>query len=182
LQRINKILEAICCSPKQRNILVSSEVISCKIGYIGMMSILAMMSVTVIDVFLRWFGYAILGCMEITELLLGIMAFYSFSWCYCEDKHLKIEVVTEKFSDKTRCITNLLGSLVGLIFFGSIAWGAYGFAIDSYMRKEVTPLLNIPLFPIKAAIGIASVLFVFQLITISIDRVAKIITLKRKNN
>ena len=162
-----------CHSTVQR-FLKSVDNVSCKIGFIGIIAILVMMTITVVDVILRWFGLAIIGTMEVTELLLGVMAFFSFSWCYCEDKHLKIEVLAEQFPERARCVTSLLGALVGLIFFGAVMWGSFGLALDAYTRKEISPLLKIPLFPVKIIIMIASCIFFLQLLSSVLDRITRV--------
>jgi TRAP-type C4-dicarboxylate transport system permease small subunit len=163
-----------CRSTGQR-ILKSVDSVSCGVGPVGIVAILSMVAITVVDVVLRWFGSAILGTMEITELLLCLMAFFSFSWCYCEDKHIKIEVLTEHFSATARCVTNLLGALVGLVFFGAVMWGSFGFAFDAYARKEISPLLKIPLFPMKFVIMLASCLFFLQLLSSVIERTMRLV-------
>lgn len=176
LKSTGKEMQEFCepCRSAGERILKIIDSVSCVSGLIGIVSILAMIALTVVDLVFRWAGSAVLGTSEITELLLGLMAFFTFSWCYCRDKHIKIEILTSHFPVRARCATNLLGTLVGLVFFGAVMLGSFGFVFDAYTRKEVSPLLGIPLFPMKFTIMLASCIFFLQLLSSAIERTIRL--------
>lgn len=163
-----------CRSTGQR-ILKSIDSVSFGMYSVGVVAIVAMLVTTMVDVVLRWSASSTIGVMEITKFMLGLMVFFSFAWINCIDKHLKIEALTDHFPATARRVTDLLGAIVGFVFFGGLMLGSFGFAYDAYIMEEVTPILHIPLFPMKFIIMIASCLIFLQLLSSVIKRVIRLV-------
>ena len=73
------------------------------VGFLALITIVIMMMLTTVDVFLRYvFNRPILGSFEVTELLMVSVAGLSLAWCTLKSGHIRVDIIINMFSKKTR--------------------------------------------------------------------------------
>jgi len=77
--------------------------------------------------------------------------------------HIKMDVIYNRFSLRTRAILDMIGFLFFLAFCGVLLWWGSGYAWDSLMRLEPcnTPF-RAPLYPVKLVIPLGTFLIFLQ--------------------
>jgi TRAP-type C4-dicarboxylate transport system permease small subunit len=62
---------------------------------------------------------------ETTLFLCGLCFAYGGSYCLARDKHIRIMIVYGRVSAPVRLVLDIILSLVGVVFGGTLAYGAY---------------------------------------------------------
>jgi TRAP-type mannitol/chloroaromatic compound transport system permease small subunit len=77
--------------------------------------------------------------------------------------HIKMDVIYNRFSLRTRAILDMIGFLFFFAFCGVLLWWGSGYAWDSLMRLEPcnTPF-RAPLYPVKLMIPLGTLLIFLQ--------------------
>jgi TRAP-type C4-dicarboxylate transport system permease small subunit len=119
-----------------------------------------------LDVALRYFFKASIPAgMELTQVMLAVLVFFSFGKAQQGKIHVRVEFLIEKLSSKTRNYWEIVVHFLALIFFAVIFGGAIGFFIDSYEMKEYFPgVIPVPIYPARGAIVIGSGLMIIELL------------------
>lgn len=141
-----------------------NERISTIAAIVAAVMILVIMLLTVVDVSLRKFGSGIEGYIELNGLMMVVIAFFSFGYCWYRDGHIRIDLFLDRISHRAQLAIRAFGALSGLVFFGAMVWKGIGFAFDAYRKSEVSSDLLIPLFPVKFLLVIGASIFCFQLL------------------
>jgi TRAP-type C4-dicarboxylate transport system permease small subunit len=126
--------------------------------WISAVALTSIMVLTVADVFLRLFRRPIIGTYE----LVGFMAAWAIGFAIPQtslDKgHVIMDFLTGKLSAGVNLVLTALTRLIGVGTFGMIAYNLYLMGNDLRASGDVTPLRQIPLFPLAYGIGLACLL------------------------
>ena len=115
----------------------------------------AMMLLTVLDVFLRYFfRRPIIGATEITENMMVCLAFFALAWCAARRSHLKVDLVISIFSHRVQAVFDTLTGLAGLVMVALITWRNFIEAIAIKELNIVSSLIKIPAFPFYYVIAL----------------------------
>ena len=73
-----------------------------------------------------------------------------------QDRFLRCDLLLERFPERVRnAVSNILGPILGVIFFGIITWISFGDAVRALeINQHSLSSWPVPLFPIKLAIPI----------------------------
>lgn len=112
------------------------------------------MLLTVADVFGRAFGHALLGTYEIVSTLLGVVIGFCLPMVSLDKAHVSMEFIVERLPSRFQAVTNMLTRLVCLLLFSFIAYNLVSVGNEFHRSGEVSPILQIPFFPV--AYGIAA--------------------------
>jgi len=125
---------------------------------------LLMMANVFVDVVLRYFfNIGIIASQEMEWHLFSAMFLLGISYSLSSESHVRVDFVYEKFSDKTKAIVNIFGTIFMLIAFSLlIIYSSYEFVMDSYTTNEISqdPGGLTHRWIIKAMIPLAFVLLV----------------------
>ena len=83
-------------------------------SYFSMSMVALMTFLTVIDVIGRylskWFAWAspVTGTPELTKLMMVITVFFGLSWCAVSNKHLKVDILMNRFSRKVQVVVDTI--------------------------------------------------------------------------
>ncbi len=102
---------------------------------------LTLVIVIVVDVFLRYvFRITSAASFELEWHLFGTLFFLGASYTLQQDKHVRVDVFYQRFSEKGKAWVNLVGTLLLLIpFCLVILLESLSFVENSYRIKEVSP-------------------------------------------
>ena len=111
------------------------------------------MFLTSTDVLLRSFKSPIIGTYEVVGLLGAITIGFSIPQTTRLNGHVMMDFVTSRLPHGLEGILHSATRILGIILFGIIGSNLMAFGSDFRRVGEVTPTLQIPLYP--AAYGIA---------------------------
>ncbi len=88
----------------------------------GLVILLAMAALTTVDVVLRQFGMAIPGSWEMVTFAMRWMIGLTLPYAFWAGQHVAVESFTEPLPDRARRACILLGSALGAVAMGIMAW------------------------------------------------------------
>ena len=140
--------------------------------FIAGLALVAMMMVTVWDIFLRFvFHRSMAGAFEITEFTLAIMAPLALIYCEKKRHHISVDLVMQFFSEKIQLIVDLIMSLLTALIYFLVAWQCWINIFENKMDQLTSPVLLWPvwIFIIPSAVGF------FLLFLLILDHTLKVI-------
>ena len=102
---------------------------------------LILVLVIVVDVLLRYtLSITTAASFELEWHLFAAIFLLGAAYTFKEDKHVRVDVFYDRFSDYTKAWVNLTGGLVLLLPFCAIAfWESLSFVQSSYQLGETSP-------------------------------------------
>lgn len=102
---------------------------------------LLLILVVCIDVLLRYaFNYSIVAMQELEWHIFAVMFLMGDSFTLLKDGHVRVDVFYVKYSEKTKAIINIIGTILFLIpLCVLIIWTSYEFAAISFRINETSP-------------------------------------------
>ena len=141
---------------------------------LGIMFMVAMLLLTVSDVFLRFvFNSPVLGSVEITEYLMVGTGFLGIAWCAAKGGHVGVDLIVGHFPPKAQAVIDSVTCLLSLGVVPLVAWQAFVQAGYAKAENIQSDLLDIPAYPFYLIVGIAYVLFSLVLINTFVQFVTK---------
>ncbi len=129
----------------------------------GIILVFIMLSVCV-DVIMRYFfSRPLIWVTEITEALLLYITFLGTAWLLRKEGHVKVDIIFNRLSLRTRSCLGVIGSLIGIVISLSLIW--YGFYVtwDYYQRGIYDPTaLELPLAAVIIIIPIGGLMLFVQ--------------------
>lgn len=144
------------------------------LAFIAGLALLAIMVVTVINVFLRIPSSPITGTVEISSMLFAIVVAFGIGFTTVKHQHVEIDLVTRHLPKRVQSILSVVIGILGLGIWVVLTWRSYVFAAEQYSIGEYNPVLhNMRVAPWRFALvfglGILCLVLLIQLI----QRVAK---------
>lgn len=136
--------------------------------------------VIVFDVFLRYFfSITSAGSTELEWHLFSAIFLLGAGWTLQQDRHVRVDLFYQNFTDKQKATVNLIGTLVLLIPFCWIGFSeSISFVQASFAVRETSPDSGgLPArYLIKAAIPIGFLLLLIQGVSLILKSVKTIIS------
>jgi TRAP-type C4-dicarboxylate transport system permease small subunit len=135
------------------------------VGFVALITLIAMMMLTTVDVFLRYFfDRPILGSIELVELFMVSIAGLSLAWCTWRSGHIRVDLLLGLFSKKTNRVIDIVNyiftaAICGLIV-PSLIW-RYSEGVKMDVRTYV---LRIPEGPFVLLLSFGYLLMLSVLI------------------
>jgi TRAP-type transport system small permease protein len=143
-------------------------------GVMGIVFMVAMMLLTVGDVFLRFvFNRPILGSVEITEYLMVGTGFLGIAWCAVKGGHVGVDLIVSHFPPRVQAMIDSVTCLLSLGVVPLVAW--QNFLQAGYVKAEnvQSDLLDIPAYPFYIIVGISYALLSLVLVNALVQSVTK---------
>ena len=125
---------------------------------IGGVALTFMMLLTVADVLMRAMGHPIVGTYEVVALSLALVIGFTIPKVSLDRGHIRVDLVIEKVSKRTRALLNIFTRLVCLILFLIITYNLFAVANELRASGEVSPTIQLPAYPV--AYGVAVCCFI----------------------
>ncbi|MGN1038090.1 MAG: TRAP transporter large permease subunit [Mailhella sp.] len=120
-----------------------TKIVSRWLSYIGMAVLFAMISLTFLDVFLRYFfSRSIIGTVEITSLMMVITVFSCIAWTQDMNSHVTMDIITSKLKDGPRAALASVTTMWSFITIALCAWCIFLYGMKTGSNTQV---LRIPL-------------------------------------
>lgn len=115
----------------------------------GVLSLLALMALTVVTVTFRALGIAFPGTYVLAELLLIPTVCCALAFAAWENAHTKVELLVQTFRPRMAGVSDGLMLLAGTAFWGFVLYAGVTEALKRGRQGETTPLLDIPVAPFR---------------------------------
>ena len=116
------------------------------------------------DVTMRSFlNKPVIGVAEIIGNTLVIIAFFQIAYTISIDAMIRSEFLIKKSSPNFSCILEFLSCMLGVLFFGLIAYSSFEPTINAYIRNEFEghASFRFPTFPVRISIFLCSIFAAF---------------------
>jgi len=136
----------------------NSLLLARRLDMIAAMAIVAMMSLTCVDVFLRYFfRMPIPGTYEIISFLGVVAVSFAMAHTLAEKGHVAVSLVVQLFRKRLQGIIESIIAIFGIILFGLIAWQSVLYGMDCQRAGEVSLTLELPFYPIIYGVALSAV-------------------------
>jgi TRAP-type C4-dicarboxylate transport system permease small subunit len=127
---------------------------------IGVLSIVALMGLTVVTVTFRFLGIAFPGTYVLAELLIIPAVTLSLAYAAWEGAHTRVELLTQRLASRAAGRLQAAMLALGSVFWIFVAWAGIEEALRRGAQGERTPLLDIPVAPFRWLMVAAIVLMI----------------------
>jgi TRAP-type C4-dicarboxylate transport system permease small subunit len=135
----------------------NSLLLARRLDMIAAMAIFVMMSLTCVDVFLRYFfRKPIPGTYEIVALLGAVAVAFAMAHTSVEKGHVAVSLIVQLFPKRLQGIIESIISIFGIILFGLIAWQSVLYGVDCQRSGEVSMTLQLPFYPIIYGVALCA--------------------------
>lgn len=118
-----------------------------KMNWVGATLLVFMMLLTVVDVFGRLFGAPIPGTFEIIGFTGAAVIAFALPYTSVMKGHIAVEILVERLPWLARVVINAVNAFVSMVLFGIISWQCWKFAKGFMASAEVSPTLQMPIYP-----------------------------------
>ena len=134
-------------------------------GHISGVAMMAIILVTVLDVFLRYvFNRPILGTIEITEYLMVVLSFLAIASCAMDKGHVTVDLLFQRLKKRWKTIYEAFGFLLCLILYVPMTYVFIPEARNVALIDERSEILGIPAFPFYVVVIIGCALVTIVLL------------------
>lgn len=116
------------------------------LAFVAGLGVLAMMTVTFLDVVLRIFGVPIIGAFDIVRIAGTIAIATALPYTTAVKGHVAIEYFFQKLSKRWRVVVDTLARLLSMSLFALLTWHSIKYGTSLRASGEVSATLQIPMF------------------------------------
>jgi TRAP-type C4-dicarboxylate transport system permease small subunit len=139
-------------------------------GCIAAITTMALIAITVCDIFLRFvFNKPINGTFELTEYAMIIIVFMAIPWATTRNVHVRVDLLTGKFSAKKQTIIYAISCFLSMIITFLFGWYTYPEILYAYDIQFKSDMLDIPTYPFYIIIMIGFFLLLFTLLAVFLE-------------
>ncbi len=125
----------------------------------------AIMLLVSISVFFRYvLNQPILGSQELVQLGMVLVVMLAMPYTAIRKEHIKVDILERALGPNGRYMGNLIGRLLGSTVLSLLVWKSSHKMLDAWEYEDTTNMLELPLWPVYAAIALGMSLFVLVLI------------------
>jgi TRAP-type C4-dicarboxylate transport system permease small subunit len=130
-----------------------------------------MIATTVVDVFLRSVGHAVVGAYEIIALICGPLVIgFAIPLSSWNKNHVAMDILLAKLSKGNRDVLNVMTRIVCILLFVFIGYNLFSVGVEFRTSGEVSQTLHIPFYWVTYGVGlccfIECVVFICDIIKI----------------
>ncbi|MEE2760201.1 MAG: TRAP transporter small permease [Pseudomonadota bacterium] len=149
--------------PNSGSLLSTSERVTSWLARAGAIGLAIMMFLTLADVIGRMFNSPIVGTVEVTELIMGMMIYLAVGYTTIHRGHIRVDILISRFSPRVQGILDTLTHLIALGFMLIVCWRLFLQAFSRIENNDITQIWEIPVWPVAYIMAIASILMVTSL-------------------
>ena len=131
--------------------------------YIGGVALLFMMSLTVLDVILRYLGVPILGSYELASLSGGAVVGFALPRTSLENTHVTVDVLVDRQEEGRKNVLLVITRIMALALFVVFSYNLVDVGRTLYRTNESTLTLCCPLYPFAYLLAVCCMIECFVL-------------------
>jgi len=141
-----------------------TDTVTEKVGRAISLVALPIMLIISIEVVARYvFNSPTRWAWQVSTHLFGVLALFGGAYALLYGRHIRVEVLYERFGSRLKLVSSVLTAMCFLIFIGLLVWQGYVMAEMSVGSREVLRgIINFPVYPLKILIPVAAFLFLLQ--------------------
>jgi TRAP-type C4-dicarboxylate transport system permease small subunit len=144
-------------------------------GYVATVVLVALMLLTVADVFLRYvFANPITGTAELTELMM-VCLLLALAWCAVEGRHIKVGILMDRFSPRVQATADSITLLASLGVYIILVWQGFVASLYSWDFDVKSSMLDVPQFPFIMLLALSFAMLCIAMVTLLIQRIAELV-------
>ncbi len=130
-----------------------------RINQFGVSMLVVMVLLVAVDVVSRRiFNSPLPSSLELIEILLVIVVFFSVAYTGTQKGHISMDILVSRFPPKTQGIINAVNYILALGLFIFISWKTVIQALNVWKLGRATAILEIPLYPFVLIVAFGSAL------------------------
>jgi len=146
-----------------------------RLDIIAALAIFAMMALTSVDIFLRYFfRKPIPGTYEIVALLGAVAVSFAMAHTLAVKGHVAVSLIVQMFPKRLQGIVESFISIFGIILFGLITWQSVLYGIDCQRSGEVSLTLELPFYPIIYGVALGAAVVCLVLTVDLVNAISKV--------
>ena len=142
------------------------ERVTGSVGIMASFALVPLVIATCYEVFARYiFGMPTIWAYEIGYILTGSHFLLAMAFTLQKDEHIRIDIFSGNFSQRTRAVIDLLAYAVLLPLMVWITYGLFQHLAAGYLRNERSgqSALNLPVWPFRVVFVVAFTLLTLQI-------------------
>ncbi|HYC35377.1 MAG TPA: TRAP transporter small permease subunit [Usitatibacter sp.] len=143
------------------------ERVTSSIGVMASFALVPLVLATCYEVFARYiFGAPTIWAYEIGYILTGAHFLLAMAFALRTDEHIRIDIFSGHFSQRTRAAIDLAAYAVLLPLMSWISWALWLHLAQGYARNERSgqSAMNLPVWPFRVIFLVAFVLLALQIL------------------
>ena len=143
------------------------ERVTGSVGILASFALVPLVLATCYEVFARYlFGMPTIWAYEIGYILTGSHFLLAMAFTLKSDEHIRIDIFSGHFSQKTRAVIDLLAYAVLLPLMTWISYALFQHLAVGYLRSERSgqSAMNLPVWPFRVIFLVAFVLLTLQIL------------------
>ncbi len=112
------------------------------------------MFLTVADVFLRFLKQPIVGTFELVGILGALVVGFALPQTSRLQGHVLMDFVTSKLSTGLQRVLHVISRILAIVLLIIIGWNLVSLGNDFRRVGEVTPTLQLPIYPVAYSIAL----------------------------
>jgi len=134
------------------------ELVSRRIGDMGLVTLMAMVLLVVVDVVIRrLFNSPLSFSFELIEVFLVVCVFFALTYTTSLQRHISVNVLTSRFPEAQRII-DIVTDFISMVVFALIGWQSILQAAFIRDIGKVTGILGIPYYPFLYVVAFGSIM------------------------
>ena len=131
------------------------KLLSSFLNFFAAASLTAIVVLTCLDVFMRYFfNQPIAATYDLVSLMGAVIAAFAMPYTMLMRGHVAVDLVVRKLSRKKQLAIETLTHMVGIFLFLIMVWQCYVLASDMKAAGEVMPTILLPFYPIVYAMSV----------------------------
>ena len=140
-------------------------------GYVSSVLVIILMLDIVADVCGRYFfNSPILGASELATLMMSIIVFSALAWAALEEKHIKVDILMNRFPPRVQAIVNSITLLLALGIYSIICWRS---VLEAQGVHDISSLLRVSHTPFYWIMTVGFAVFCISIVVLVIKNIAK---------
>lgn len=135
-----------------------------KANWISAAALIIMMLLTTLDVILRLFKSSVPGTYEIIGLLGALVTSFALGYTSVEKGHIAVDFLVMRFSPKAQALIGVANAMIAAVLFGIITWQSLLYGMDLLNKGQVSPTIQMPIYPFVFGIAIGCGLLTLVLV------------------
>jgi TRAP-type transport system small permease protein len=134
--------------------------------WITMVVLVAMMSISVADIFMRYvFNMPISGTSELIEIMM-ICLLLGMAGCAMENRHVRVDVIIERLPERAVAFMDVVMMVLGIGVSGILMWQGFWQGMFQLRYQVSSSALHIPVFPFYVVLSVSFILLIIAMVVL----------------
>lgn len=134
------------------------------VTWVGGIALLSMTGIACANMVMRPMGTPITGAYELIGFLGALVVAFSLGHSQVNKAHISVDILTTRYSARTKRLINAINSFLCTMFFLLVAWRTAHYATTIWKRGETSETLRIIYYPFVYGVSLCCLLLALLLV------------------